>query len=116
MAGIAAEVLPKIALNWAMIKAAPEQGRAVLGKPATANTNLALAIRAINTLAPAPVTPAAPALLAAANILLAPAPLVMSGTAVAVRNKFSTELKVICIIATARWSALRLAVWASMLR
>ena len=68
MAGIAAEVLPKIALNWAMIKAAPEQGRAVLGKPATANTNLALAIRAINTLAPAPVTPAAPALPVAVSI------------------------------------------------
>ena len=99
-----------------MIKAAQALERVGAVKLATANINLALAIRAINTLAPAPVTPAAPALPVAANILLAPAPLVMSGTAVAVRNKFSTELKVICIIATARWSALRLAVWASMLR
>ena len=69
MAGIAAEVLPKIALNWAMIKAAPEQGSAVLGKPAMANINLAHAIPAINTPARAPATPAAQAPPAVVNIL-----------------------------------------------
>ena len=37
-------------------------------KPATANTNPALAIPAINTPVPAPAIPAAPALLAAENI------------------------------------------------
>ena len=66
-AGIAVARQHKIALNWAMIKIAPEQGRAVMAKPATANINLALAIRVINTPAPAPVTPAVPALLVAEN-------------------------------------------------
>ena len=56
-AGIAVARRHKIALNWAMIKIAPEQGRAGAVKPATANINPALAIRVINTLAPAPATP-----------------------------------------------------------
>ena len=67
-AGTAEERQHKIALNWAMIKIAPEQGRAETGKPATANINLALAILAINTPAQAPATPVAPARLAVANI------------------------------------------------
>ena len=46
-----------------MIKIAPEQGRAGVVKPATANINLALAILAINTPAPAQVTPAVQVLL-----------------------------------------------------
>ena len=78
-AGIAEERQHKIALNWAMIKIVPEQGRAVMVKPVTANINPAPAIRAINTLAPAPVTPAAPALPVAENIPLALAPQVMNG-------------------------------------
>ena len=69
MAGIAAEEPPKIALNWAMIKVAPEPEKVAQGKPATANTNPALAILAINTPVPAPAIPAAPALLAAVSIL-----------------------------------------------
>ena len=66
-AGIAVARRHKIALNWVMIKIAPEQGRAEAGKPATANINLAPAILVINTPAPAPATPAAPALLVAEN-------------------------------------------------
>ena len=54
-----------------MIKIAPEQGRAGAVKPATANINLALVIRAINTLAPARVTPVVPAPPAAENTPLA---------------------------------------------
>ena len=68
MAGIVAEALQKIALNWAMIKIVPEQGRAGAVKLVMANINLALAIRAINTPAPALATPVVQVLLAAVNI------------------------------------------------
>ena len=51
-----------------MIKIVPEQGRAAQGKPATENTNPALAILFINTTAPARATPGAPAPPAVANI------------------------------------------------
>ena len=66
-AGIAVARQHKIALNWVMIKIAPEQGRAEAGKPATANINPALAILAINIPALAPVTPVVPAKLATEN-------------------------------------------------
>ena len=55
-----------------MIKIAPEQGRAGVVKPATANINLALAILAINTPALAPATPEAPAPLVEVSIPPAP--------------------------------------------
>ena len=102
-AGIVAARRHKIALNWAMIKIAPEQGRVGAGKPATANINLALAILAINILVPVRVTPAAPALPAEENIPPVPVPAAMSGTAAAAKNKFSTVLKGSCITAMARW-------------
>ena len=70
MAGIAAEVPPKIALNWAMIKIAPEPEKAVMAKPAMENINLVLVIRAINTPAPVRATRVVPAPPAAENIRL----------------------------------------------
>ena len=69
-AGTAEERRRKIALNWAMIKIVPEQGRAAQGKPATANISPALVILVINILAPAPATQAAPVPPAAENIPL----------------------------------------------
>ena len=62
-----------------MIKIAPEQGRAEVEKPATANTNLALAILFTNTLAPVPAIPAVQALLATVNTPPAPAPQASNG-------------------------------------
>ena len=84
--------------------------------PIFGTMELVLAILLTNTPAPAPATPAAPTPLAAENTPPVPAPAVMSGKMAVAKNKFSTVPKVICIIATARWSALRLAIWASMSR
>ena len=56
-AGIVAEQPPKIALNWVMIKIAPGQGRAEVVKLATANINLVVVIRVINTLVQGQDTP-----------------------------------------------------------
>ena len=144
-----------------MIKAAQALERVGAVKLATANINLVVVIRVINTPAPVPAMQVAPAPPAAENILnviaqtttlgmgvtvfflahqatntlapvqaipealalpvvasmrLVPAPLATNGKMAAVRNKFSTALKVICIIATAPWLALRLVIWASMSR
>ena len=93
-----------------MIKAAPAPERVGAVKPATVNINLAPAILVINTPAPAPATPAAPAPPAAENIPLVPAPAAMNGKMVPAKNKFSTERKVSCIIATVRLLASKLAV------
>ena len=84
-AGTAVARRHRIVLNWVMIKIVPEQGRAVAVKPATANINLALAIRAINTPVPALATPVVQVLLAAANTPHAPAPAAMSGKTEAAR-------------------------------
>ena len=61
--------------------------------------NNVLAIRATNTPAPVPATPAAPALPVAASMRLVPAPAVMSGKMVVVRNKHRMEQLASCIIA-----------------
>ena len=50
-----------------MTRPVPEQGRAEVAKPVTANINPALAILAINIPALAPVTPVVPAKLATEN-------------------------------------------------
>ena len=69
-----------------MIKIAPEQGRAEVEKPATANISPALAILFTNTLAPVPDIPAVQALLATANTPPAPAPAAMNGKMVVAKN------------------------------
>ena len=87
-----------------------------LGYTETSCNGDVLAIRATNTPAPVPATPAAPALPVAASMRLVPAPLATNGKTAAARNKHRMEQLASCIIATARWSALRLAIWASMSR
>ena len=62
-----------------MIKIVPVLEKAAQGKPATENTNPALAILAINTLAPARGTPAVLAPLVAVSIPPAPALAAMNG-------------------------------------
>ncbi len=64
--------------------------------------NNAIAKALINMPAPAPDIPVVPAPHATANTPNAPVPADMNGKMAAVRNKFSTGRKVICIIATAR--------------
>ena len=107
-AGTAEERQHKIALNWAMIKIAPEQGRAGAVKPATANINLALVIRAINTLAPARVTPVVPAPPAAENTSLVPAPAATSGKMVVANSKSLMALKATYSIAMELSSELKI--------
>ena len=98
-------------------------------KPAMENTPPVLAHHLIlGTEAPAPAqvlinilvqgqdTPVVQVPPAAANIPPAPAPAAMNGKTVLVSNKFSTELKVICIIAMAKLLVYVLRVWASMSR
>ena len=90
--GTVAAQPPKIALNWAMIKIAPEPEKAVAVKPVMANIKLALAHlptlgavalalaqALINTPAPAPATPAAPALPATASTPPASVPQATNG-------------------------------------
>ena len=113
LAGIAEERRRKIALNWAMIKIVPEQGRAVQVKPATANINLALAILVINILARVPAIPAARALLVEVSTPPAPAPAAMNGKMVVAKYTM-VKLLVIYITAMAPWLGLRLQVWASI--
>ena len=81
---------------------------------ATDYINNVLAIRATNTPAPVPATPAAPALPVAASMRLVPAPLATNGKTAAARNRM--EQLASCIIAMAKLLVYVLQVWASMSR
>ena len=77
--GIAAAERRKIALSWAMIKAAQALERVGAAKPATANINHAVVTALINILVQVPVTPVVLGLPAVENTPLVLALLLIPG-------------------------------------